>query len=441
MDKNDEPKDAKGKAFDDDDPGPARSLDSPPKPPKPKDTTPIDAADLLAWLVIGRTGIGNGHKILRAVRACGGPKGVLEASESALGALGFSRRTIRRIKSGSWSAAEEDRDLLARIGARIVPVGDGAYPSLLAAVARPPPVLYCRGDIGLLEAPQVAMVGARSATAAGMRRAFDFAQEISRAGLAITSGLARGIDTAAHRGALAAAGASLAVIATGPDGYYPSANRELADDLAQAGLVVGEFPPGTMPIAANFPRRNRIISGLALGTLVIEASLRSGSLITARLAVEEGREVFAIPGSIDNPLARGCHALIRDGAKLVESVEDVVEELRPASVWPSRLAPKGEAFDEPRFESRENSSLECPAREAQPPTQKTVEPDPSRALVLKSIGYDPATLDQIVSRTGLAAGAVAALLLALELEGKVDALPGGRFVRVESKAGLRCVGG
>lgn len=413
-----------GEACGDGDSGPSRSLDPPPRNP-----APLDAVDLVAWLAIGRTRIGDGHRILQAIQACGGPKAVLEASHKDLAALGFSQHAIKRIKGVSWSDAEEDRELLSRIGVRIVPVGDDAYPLRLAAIARPPPLLYCRGDIGLLEVPQVAMVGARSATAAGKRRAFDFAQEISRTGLAITSGLARGIDTAAHRGALAAEGASLAVIATGSDGCYPPANRDLAQDLARTGLVVSEFPPGTMPLATNFPRRNRIISGLALGTLVIEASVRSGSLITARLAVEEGREVFAIPGSIDNPLSRGCHALIRNGAKLVESVEDVIEELLPLIAWPSRAASMGDSRGEARFESEGDASLESPTKEAPIPGEPAPPSDPLRMLVSEAIGYDPATLDQMVSRTGIAAGPLSALLLELELEGKVDALPGGRFVR------------
>ncbi|WP_081759266.1 DNA-processing protein DprA [Thioalkalivibrio sp. HK1] len=415
------------------DSGSLGSLDPPPKNP-----ASLEATDLVAWLAIGRTQIGNGHRILKAVRVCGGPKAVLDASPKDLASLGFSQRAIKRIKGVRWADAEEDRERLARIGVRIVPMGDDAYPLRLAAIARPPPLLYCLGDIGLLEVPQVAMVGARSATAAGKRRAFDFAQEISRAGLAITSGLARGIDTAAHRGALAAEGASLAVIATGSDGCYPPSNRDLAQELAQKGLVVSEFPPGTVPLATNFPRRNRIISGLALGTLVVEASVRSGSLITARLAVEEGREVFAIPGSIDNPLSRGCHALIRNGAKLVESVEDVIEEILPSIAWPSRLAPMGESRGEPGSEpglesekgpSAIESSLESSKREAAKSGKTSPPSDPSMMLVLEAIGYDPATLDQVVSRTGIAAGPLSALLLELELAGKVDALPGGRFVR------------
>ena len=303
--------------------------------------------------------------------------------------------------------------MIERIGVCIVPIGTDRYPARLAAIANPPPVLYCRGNPEVLDRPQLAIVGARAATRGGRERARAFARALAECGLVVTSGLARGIDAAAHRGALDAGAPSVAVTATGPDRIYPRSNAGLADELLEAGAVITERAPGTLPLASNFPRRNRLISGLSLGVLVVEASLRSGSLITARLAVDEGREVFAIPGSVDSPLSHGCHALIRDGAKLVESVVDVIEEF--AHLGGLQGMPE---LSEP---AANDGSADAGGRSGEPIQR-----------VLEAVGHDPVTLDQIVEHTGLTPDRLSSILLSLELDGRLEALPGSRYVRATS---------
>jgi DNA processing protein len=295
-----------------------------------------------------------------------------------------------------------------------IPLGDPSYPALLAGLSDAPIGLFVRGDPTALSLPQLAIVGSRNPTAGGRDHAASFAEHLARCGLAITSGLAIGIDAAAHQGALAAAGVTVAVCGTGLDIDYPPAHRALAEQIAERGALVSEFALGMPPLPANFPRRNRIISGLSLGTLVVEAALRSGSLITARLAAEHGREVFAIPGSIHNPLTRGCHQLIRQGAKLVETGDDIFAELRAlvgalAGAWAATPdAPKATA----------------PA----PVLDKAYE------ILLDALGFEPAGVDVLVERTGLAADEVASMLLILELDGKLESRPGGRYVRRVLKA-------
>ncbi len=277
----------------------------------------------------------------------------------------------------------------------IVTLADEDYPRLLLETADPPPILYLKGRRELLNAPGLAMVGSRNATPQGVENARRFAQALSECGLAIVSGLAQGIDAAAHRGGLAGQGSTIAVVGTGLDVVYPAGNRALAHEIARNGLLVGEFPLGTPAIAGNFPRRNRLISGLARGVLVVEAALKSGSLITARLALEQGREVFAIPGSIHSPLSKGCHRLIKQGAKLVESAQDVLEELG----WAGRP-----------------SSPEEPETEQHP--------------LLVHLGFDPIGMDALVDRSGLPPEQVSAALLELELRGVVASLPGGKVQRL-----------
>ncbi|CAG0910748.1 unnamed protein product, partial [Cyprideis torosa] len=240
---------------------------------------------------------------------------------------GLNQRQLSGKISGKQADIAADLNWLSHDKHYILPITSEQYPSLLRAIDDPPPLIYVVGDPNLLSYPQLAVVGSRNATRAGIANAEAFSLHLASAGLGITSGLALGIDTAAHRGALKADGITLAVAGTGLDGVYPARNRSLAEEIARTGALISEFPIGTRPSPENFPRRNRIISGLSLGTLVIEAAAKSGSLITARLASEQGREVFAIPGSIHNPLARGCHQLIRQGAKLVETGDDILEEL------------------------------------------------------------------------------------------------------------------
>ncbi|GAB4165782.1 MAG: DNA-processing protein DprA [Rhodocyclaceae bacterium] len=284
----------------------------------------------------------------------------------------------------------------AEPGNRLIALGDEEYPAALLEIHDPPTLLYASGRVELLSRPALAVVGARSATAGGLGDAQRFARALAGAGLTVVSGLALGIDSAAHRGALGQPGSTIAVLGTGIDRVYPASNRALAHEIAQAGLIVSEFPLGTAVRPANFPRRNRVISGLARGVLVVEAALGSGSLITARLALEQGREVFAMPGSIHSPLAKGCHRLIKQGAKLVEEVNDILEELH--------LAP-----------------LATPAESA---AQGCEDP------LLAALGFDPCDADTLASRTGLPPGRLAARLLELELAGSVASLPGGRWQRL-----------
>ena len=271
----------------------------------PESSTPA-ASEIPGWLAIGRTGSCNGHAVLRAVQTFGGVGGLFDAGDRELAVLGFSHAAVARIRGVDWSAVHREQEILERIRVSIVPIGTSLYPARLAAISSPPPVLYCRGHPETLDSPQIAIVGSRAATRGGRARARTLAGELAACGLVITSGLARGIDAAAHRGALDAGASSVAVVATGPDRIYPRSNAGLARELMEAGVLVTERAPGTPPLPGNFPRRNRLISGLSLGVLVVEASLRSGSLITARFAADEGREVFAVPGSVESTLSRGC---------------------------------------------------------------------------------------------------------------------------------------
>lgn len=281
----------------------------------------------------------------------------------------------------------------------IITLADAAYPAALLQIPDPPILLYASGDIDLLGRPMLAVVGSRNATAQGLSNAEQFSAALSQAGLTIVSGLALGIDAAAHRGALRGQASTVAVLGTGVDTPYPARNASLYDAIAERGLLLSEFPLGTPAVAQNFPRRNRLISGLARGVLVVEAALSSGSFITARYAGEQGRDLMAIPGSIHSPLSRGCHALIKQGAKLVESAQDVLEEL---GGW-------------------EGAAL---ARQASMPG--TDEDDP----ILRHLGHDPCTLDILCQRSGLTPDAVSAMLLQHELAGRIACLPGGRYQRV-----------
>ncbi|MGE0068971.1 MAG: DNA-processing protein DprA, partial [Thiomonas sp.] len=299
----------------------------------------------------------------------------------------------------------------AQPGRACITLDDPAYPQSLLDITDPPPLLYALGNAALLNAPRrLAMVGARTPTAQGARDAQAFAQAFSEAGVTIVSGFALGIDAAAHRGALAAtgaqAGSTIAVLGTGSDRVYPPRHKELAHLVAERGLLLSEFALGTAPAKGNFPRRNRLISGLSRGVLVVEAATHSGSLITARLAGEQGREVFAMPGSIHNPLAHGCHRLIREGAKLVETAQDVLEEFGWDAPLPRRAV---EEID----------------RDAVPATENPPECD-----ILRALGYDIRDFDDLGARTGWPADRLGARLLELELQGRVARLPGGRFQRI-----------
>lgn len=310
-------------------------------------------------------------------------------------------RTYRDAMSTCHAQARAQFDALRADGIQVLTLSDGDYPALLREIARPPLLIYVRGNADALALPQIAVVGSRQSSPAGAATAAEFAKLLAASGFAITSGLALGIDGAAHRGALAT-GVTIAVLGTGLDRVYPRQHQALVEEiLAAGGALVSEFPPGTPPRAENFPRRNRVISGLSLGVLVVEAALRSGSLITARLAMEQGREVFAIPGSIHNPQARGCHQLLREGATLVETAADIVAQLGGLLAYKEQEA---SAAPIPSFSAEEDS-------------------------VLQQLGFDPLDLDTLVARTGMAASRLSRVLVGLELRGAVSG-HNGRFSRL-----------
>lgn len=359
------------------------------------------APGLASWLQLSLAP-GLGPAALRALlKEFGLPENVLAAGRGELArrigpaaaqAL-FSAEVGRAVERAlEWAAAPHHA---------VVTLGEAAYPKLLLESADPPPLLYCAGRVELLNVASLAVVGSRNATAQGLRDAERFARSLSDAGLAIVSGLALGIDSAAHRGGLAGRGSTIAVLGTGIDVTYPAQNRDLAGEIAARGLVVSEFALGTPARAHQFPRRNRLISGLAQGCLVVEAAISSGSLITARSAAEQGREVFALPGSIHSPLSKGCHALIKSGAKLVETAEEVLCEL------PGRR--------------------DCRARVAAASAEPLAAHD---SPLLAHMGAEPVDIDSLCALAGAPAERVAAELLRLELAGRVAALPGGRYQRL-----------
>lgn len=388
-------------------------------------TAPAD--DLADWLRLASVpGVGTqGQRALLA--AFGLPGHIFAAGRGALAAVVGGAAADAVLAAPARADIEPTLAWAGEAGNHILTLADAAYPRQLFDIADPPVLLYVKGEPALLSRPGIALVGARSATAAGEANAEAFARALAEQGLVVVSGLALGIDAAAHRGAIAAGGAgagTVAVIGTGIDRIYPARNAALARAIAAAGAVVSEFPLGTPPLQHNFPRRNRLIAGLAEGVLVVEAALGSGSLITARLATETGREVFAIPGSIHSPLSRGCHRLIRDGAKLVETAEDVVEELRGRLGWPAlAVAPTASA------RGRRRRGTE-PAAPAEPPPQAALALGDETSRVLDAIGHDPTDLDTIAARCGLTVDALYAILLPLELEGRLAKLPGGRFQRI-----------
>jgi DNA processing protein len=355
---------------------------------------------LASWLQLALTpGIGP-VTFQRLLRQFGLPQAVLAKKRAELAA--FASPALLAALDSEEVAQSVARSLAwaSEPGHWVITLADEVYPRLLLEIADPPPLLYARGRVELLQRAALAIVGSRNATLQGEANAQTLARALSEAGLTVVSGLALGIDAAAHRGGLAGPGSTIAVLGTGIDVVYPSRNAPLAAEIAERGLLLSEFPLGTAPAAQNFPRRNRLISGLARGCLVVEAALASGSLITARAAADQGREVFAIPGSIHSPLAKGCHALIKSGAKLVESAEDVLAEL-------AGFRPSGYAS-----------------------TTKQI-PTGTETGLLAHMGHDPVDVDSLCSRAGMSAEQVSSELLRLELDGRVAALPGGLYQRLE----------
>jgi DNA processing protein len=338
----------------------------------------------------------------------GHPERIRNASSGQLQQLGLSQQSIAALRDPDEASVMRDLEWSAQQGNRIITCHDPDYPALLSQIPAPPPLLYVHGDPGLLGEPQLAMVGSRNPTAAGRQTATDFARHLSATGLIITSGLALGIDAASHQGALDAGSPTIAVMGTGLDRVYPASHRELARQIGRQGALVSEFPVGTPPRAENFPRRNRIISGLGLGTLVVEAAQRSGSLISARCALEQGREVFAIPGSIHNPLARGCHHLIRQGAKLVETAQDIIDELDALAI-----------------------ACTAAASPADDPSQPSRKLDAEYTQLLNSIGYEHTSVDRLVATTGLTPAEVSSMLLQLEMNGYIASSHGGFYIRLK----------
>jgi len=328
----------------------------------------------------------------------------------ALHKLGLSRKAIDALQQADATAITRDLEWQDKPGNRIMTCHDPDYPVLLSQLESPPPLLYIHGQSSILSEPLLAMVGSRNPSASGVRTATDFARHLSAAGLVISSGLALGIDAACHQGALDAGMPTVAVMGTGLDRVYPARHRDLARQIAEQGALVSEFPVGTAPRAENFPRRNRIISGMSLGTLVVEAAIRSGSLITARYAGDQGREVFAIPGSIHNPLARGCHHLIRQGAKLVETAQDVMDEL-------GMLADSCYQADP--------ATLDTEAAD------KPLKLDPDYQQLIDFIGFDSTSIDQLVCSSGLTPAEVSSMLLQLEMSGYIASNHGGTYNRLK----------
>lgn len=356
--------------------------------------------ELEAWVALSLIeGVGPAHSA-KLLLAFGTPDEVLGASERSLAAVvpATVARAVRTGASGERLLATAK--WLEDESNRVITLADAEYPKALLQITDPPPVLYLKGRADLLNSEAFAVVGSRNSTKQGNVHAEAFARTLSDAGLTIVSGLALGVDAAAHRGGLAGRSSSVAVVGTGLDIVYPARNRELAHALAAEGAIVSEFAVGTPPLPENFPRRNRLISGLSRGCLVVEAALSSGSLITARFANEQGKEVFAMPGSVNSPLSKGCHSLIKQGAKLVESAADILEELKLPAPQSTREARPG-------------------------PT------DPIGQRVLEELGFDPCDIDTLARRSGASAQVLAALLTQWEIEGLVEALPGGRYQRVQ----------
>lgn len=356
------------------------------------------------WLRLSLPAGVGATSVLKLLRAFGTPRAALQASRASLDSV-IGAKQAAALQAGP-DAAVMDATLawLQVAGNQILTLADTAYPANLLNIADPPPLLYVKGRADLLSHAALAIVGSRNATPQGLASAEAFGRELSRGGWCIVSGLALGIDAAAHRGGLAGPGSTIAVVGTGLDIVYPARNHGLAHEIAAKGCIVSEFPLTTPARPGHFPRRNRIISGLARGVLVVEAALQSGSLITAREAAEQGREVFAIPGSIHSPLAKGCHQLIKQGAKLVESAADILDEL---------------------------GEVRMPAAPNDEPVAAVATAEPQEAALLQAMGYDPVDMETLCVRSGLNIENASTLLLTLELCGRVGKLPGGRYQRLD----------
>jgi DNA processing protein len=361
--------------------------------------------ELSLWITLNQLpGLGNAG-LCQLLAKFGSPDAIFSASVSQLREV-VDAEIAQKIAAGvDMDAITPTLNWLKKDNAHVVTFADSAYPKQLLEISNPPAVLYAIGNLHWLNHPSLAMVGSRSATPQGEKNAEDFAESLCNEGLCVVSGMALGIDGAAHRGALKANGATIAVVGTGLDIVYPARHRDLAHKIAERGLIISEFPLGTPSKAQNFPRRNRVISGLSLGCLVVEANIDSGSLITARLATEQGRDVFAIPGSIHSPVTKGCHQLIKQGAKLVETTQDILEELK--NVLPND-SPNG-------LTDNLNSAI-------------TIGSEPN--TLLTCMGFDPINFETLRALSGLTTEALSSMLMVLELESKITTLAGGKYQRL-----------
>ena len=372
------------------------------------------------WLTIINAPSIGGASLIKAIESLGGAAAVAAASTRDLIRHGFPQTAADAITRPDQAAIEKGLHWLSQPGHHLLCWDSDDYPALLRRINGPPAALFVDGDPGCLWQPQIAIIGSRNPTAGGLDHARDFASTLARQGMTITSGLAAGIDSAAHTAAMDAAAMTIAVNGTGLDIVYPASSRQVAQRIRSQGAMISEFPLGTPPRRQHFPSRNRIISGLSLAVLVIEAGLNSGTLITARKAAEQGRDVFALPGSLHNPMAKGCHRLIREGARLVETTANIMQELGP-------IAAELQMEIRQRLEQDGDSPGQA---EAKPARQKNkLLDDSDYSAVWEVLGYDPKPVDTIIEQSGLSAREVSSMLLMMELEGMVKKHVNGRFFR------------
>ena len=385
----------------------------------------------LAWLQLAFTPYIGAESFLALHRHFGSARAALAAPSEAVRGLLRQKQALRdwgRDNPLALKAVEAALNWEAQPDCRLMLLSDEDFPLMLTEGITPPPVLFLRGNTALLQRPAVAVVGSRHATPQALRIARDFGEAISEQEIAVVSGMAAGIDAAAHQGALAGAGGTIAVWGTGIDRIYPPANKNLAYQIAERGLIVSEFPLDTRPLAGNFPRRNRIIAALAQAVLVVEAAPESGSLITAKLAAEMGREVMAVPGSIDNPHSKGCHKLIKEGAKLVECLDDILQEC-------PQLLQKAPVSSYSIYKETDESSAKGATEPLQTADRPSETADESgKDELFAAMGYDPVHPDSLAQSLGLPAADVYARLLELELDGQIAAMTGGRYQRIKKKA-------
>ena len=392
------------------------------------------ADELQPWIALWRvSGVGS-KSFQKLLSNVGDPATVFSSSLSKLTQAGISEKLANAIldSKNNQEAAIPDIDWLnSANNHHIITIQCNEYPELLKRISDAPPILYVHGNLSLLNDPQIAIVGSRNPTQGGTNNAYEFAKHLGQTGFCITSGLALGVDGTAHTGALEVKAPTIAIIATGIDRVYPAKHREMAHKIADNGAIVTEFPIGTQPKSGNFPRRNRIISGLSYGTLVVEAAQKSGSLITARLAMEQNREVFAIPGSIHNPLAKGCHQLIRQGAKLVETAQDILEEMTSV-IDINTLQDDQQLPASTSIANSANTNTDSNGVENHTETEKNdLHTDDDQQIILNEMGFDPISIDQLVVSTGIDTASLSASLLMLELQNQIASNGGGTYTRLK----------